>query len=106
MDSTKSIAVTPTSTPGSTTTVKTTPVRSHPTKGAERCSRLSPLGGAESAATSRRGIAAPVAVGLATRTVAVGVVVVGSEQFPDPPAGTPPTETAPKDPPDLCRSCR
>jgi hypothetical protein len=62
---------------------------------------------------------APVLVGVATGavgatevaaavvvTVAVGTVVVGAEQFPDPPAGTPPTETAPKDPPSLCRSCR
>lgn len=39
-------------------------------------------------------------------TAAVGVVVVGAEQFPDPPAGTPEISTAPKDPPNLCRSCR
>src|SRR4051812_1710858 len=62
---------------------------------------------------------APVLVGFATGTlgaaevaaalvvtVAVGTVVVGAEQFPDPPAGTPEVSTAPKDPPGLCRSCR
>jgi len=37
--------------------------------------------------------------------VAVGAAVVGAEQFPDPPAGTPPTSTAPNDPPNLCRNC-
>jgi hypothetical protein len=38
-------------------------------------------------------------------TVAVGTVVVGAEQFPDPPAGTPPVETAPPKDPQQCRSC-
>jgi len=54
------------------------------------------------------GTAATVAAGVATAaavTVVVGTVVVGAEQFPDPPAGTPPTSTAPKDPPNRCRQC-
>jgi hypothetical protein len=38
-------------------------------------------------------------------TVAVGAVVVGAEQLPDPPAGTAPVETASKDP-NPCKSCR
>jgi len=49
-----------------------------------------------------------MAAGVATAavvTIAVGAVVVGSEQFPDPPAGTPETTAAPNDPPNRCRGC-
>lgn len=51
--------------------------------------------------------AAAVGAAAVVTTVAVGTVVVGAEQFPDPPAGTPPTpiDTAPRDP-NRCRSCR
>src|SRR5262245_28672802 len=55
------------------------------------------------------GTATAVAAGTAAVvvTVAVGTVAMGVEQFPDPPAGTPPTTTttAPKDPPNRCRQC-
>jgi hypothetical protein len=47
------------------------------------------------------------AAAAAVVTVAVGTVVVGAEQFPDPPAGTPEPETAspPQRSPDHCGSC-
>jgi len=79
------------------------------------------LGCAAQPKTGRPYKDAPVLVGVAVGTagaaqvaaaavvtVAVGTVVVGANQFPDPPAGTPPTEidTAPRNPPDLCRGCR
>jgi hypothetical protein len=49
-----------------------------------------------------------IAAGAATAavvTVAVATVVVGAEQFPDPPAGTPQTTSPPIHPPDWCGSC-
>lgn len=51
---------------------------------------------------------AAVAAGVAGTAiaVAVGTVVIGAEQFPDPPAGTPPTSTEPRERPNGCRSCR
>lgn len=62
---------------------------------------------------------APVAVAVAAGTgsvvagaaaaavvaVAVGTVVIGAEQFPDPPAGTPETASPPERSPDKCGSC-
>ena len=51
------------------------------------------------------GSAAATIATAAVVTVAVGTVVVGAEQFPDPPAGTPSIDTAPNDPPNLCRGC-
>src|SRR5688572_14781162 len=45
-----------------------------------------------------------VVVGTAA-AVAVATVVVGTEQFPDPPAGTPPTCAEPREPPKKCGSC-
>lgn len=44
-----------------------------------------------------------VVVGAAA-AVAVATVVVGTEQFPDPPAGTPPTSTEPREP-KKCGTC-
>jgi hypothetical protein len=49
-----------------------------------------------------------MAAGVATAvvvTAAVATVVVGAEQFPDPPAGTPDADAATKRLPDLCGSC-
>jgi len=51
------------------------------------------------------GTAAATIATAAVVTVAVGTVIVGAEQFPDPTAGTPPVDTAPNDPPNLCRGC-
>jgi len=59
---------------------------------------------AVAAGTGTAAVAAGVATAAAV-TVAVGTVAVGVEQFPDPPAGTPPTDTSPREPRKRCGSC-
>jgi hypothetical protein len=54
-------------------------------------------------ATGTAAAATGVVVGSAA-AVAVATAVVGAEQFPDPPAGTPPTSTEPKEP-RKCGTC-